>query len=45
MSDIIEGRLTAAAPSRVWTALTNPDEITRWWAEEAQVKPVNPSIL
>jgi uncharacterized protein YndB with AHSA1/START domain len=39
MSAIVEGRIIAAAPGRVWAALTNPDEITRWWSSEAQVTP------
>lgn len=37
MSAIIEGRIIAATPERVWTALTNPDEITRWWSNEAHI--------
>ncbi len=39
MSAIIEGRLIAAAPERVWAALTNPYEITRWWSSKAQITP------
>ena len=39
MSAIIEGRLIAAEPSRAWAALTQPDEITRWWSSSAQVTP------
>jgi uncharacterized protein YndB with AHSA1/START domain len=38
-SAIIEGCIITAAPGRVWAALTNPEEITRWWASEAQVTP------
>ncbi|HKV01925.1 MAG TPA: SRPBCC domain-containing protein [Ktedonobacteraceae bacterium] len=29
----------AAAPGRVWGALTQQDELARWWANEARVKP------
>ena len=39
MSAIIEERTIAAAPERVWSALTKPDEIVRWWSDEARVKP------
>ena len=39
MSAIIEERTIAAAPERVWGALTKPDEIVRWWSDEARVKP------
>ena len=38
-SAIIEGRIIASVPERVWAALTNPDEITRWWSSEAQFTP------
>jgi uncharacterized protein YndB with AHSA1/START domain len=34
MSAIIEGRLIAATPERVWAALTNPDEIGHWWTND-----------
>lgn len=27
------------APERVWGALTQQDEIVRWWSDEARVKP------
>ncbi len=39
MSAIIEGRIIEASPQRVWSALTQPEEIVRWWADEARVKP------
>jgi uncharacterized protein YndB with AHSA1/START domain len=39
MAAIVEGRTIAVAPQRVWSALTQSDEIVRWWASEAQVKP------
>ena len=39
MSAIIEGRIIEASPQRVWSALTQPEEIVRWWAEEARVQP------
>src|SRR5215469_11375604 len=38
MAAIVTERIIAAAPARVWNALTQPDEIACWWAEEAQVK-------
>jgi uncharacterized protein YndB with AHSA1/START domain len=39
ISAIIEGRLIAAAPERVWAALTNPDEIGHWWTNDLNAKP------
>ncbi len=39
MSAIVEERTIAAAPESVFNALTQQDEIVRWWADEAQVKP------
>ena len=39
MATIIEERTVEAAPERVWGALTQSDEITRWWANEARVQP------
>ena len=39
MSAIVEELTIEAAPQRVWGAITQPDEIVRWWAEEARVKP------
>lgn len=38
-SAIIERYIIAAAPERVWVALTNPDDITHWWASEARIIP------
>jgi uncharacterized protein YndB with AHSA1/START domain len=40
MSAIVEEITIEAAPQRVWSALTNADEVTRWWSNEAQIKPV-----
>jgi uncharacterized protein YndB with AHSA1/START domain len=37
-SAIIEGRLIAATPERVWAALTNPDEIGHWWTNDLNAK-------
>jgi uncharacterized protein YndB with AHSA1/START domain len=39
MPAIILERTIAATPRRVFAALTQQDEIARWWAEEARVKP------
>jgi len=39
VSAIIEERHMAATPERVWAALTNPEEITRWWSSAAQFTP------
>ena len=39
MAAIITERTIEAAPERVWDALTRPEEIVRWWSDEAQVKP------
>jgi uncharacterized protein YndB with AHSA1/START domain len=39
MAAIVKELTIEAAPQRVWGALTQPEEITHWWASEAQVKP------
>ena len=39
MAAIVEERTIAAAPGSVFNALTKPDEIVHWWANEARVKP------
>jgi uncharacterized protein YndB with AHSA1/START domain len=39
MASIVEELTIAAAPERVWGALTQQDEIVRWWSDEARVKP------
>lgn len=39
MSAIVLERTIAPAPERVFTALTQQDEIVRWWSNEASVKP------
>ncbi len=39
MPSIIVERTIAAAPESVFNALTQQDEIVRWWADEARVEP------
>ncbi len=39
MPAIVKERTIAAAPQSVWGALTQQDELARWWANEARVKP------
>ena len=39
MASSVEELTIAAAPERVWGALTQQDEIVRWWSDEARVKP------
>ena len=39
MPAIVKEVTIAATPESVFNALTQQDEIVRWWAEEAQVKP------
>jgi uncharacterized protein YndB with AHSA1/START domain len=39
MPAIVNERTIAADPESVFDALTKPDEITRWWSDEALVKP------
>ena len=39
MATIIEERIIEAAPELVFDALTESDEITRWWASVARVQP------
>jgi uncharacterized protein YndB with AHSA1/START domain len=39
MSAIVEERTIAAAPASVFNALTQQDELTRWWSDEARVQP------
>jgi uncharacterized protein YndB with AHSA1/START domain len=39
MAAIIEELTIEAGPQRVYNALTRADEIARWWAYEARVKP------
>jgi uncharacterized protein YndB with AHSA1/START domain len=39
MPAIIEERIIAASPQRIFGALTNADKIARWWSNEARVKP------
>jgi uncharacterized protein YndB with AHSA1/START domain len=36
---IIEGRIISASPQRVWSALTQPDEIGHWWTNDLNVQP------
>lgn len=40
MSDVVEKTLRlAASPERVWKALTDPEELRRWFPEEAELEP------
>jgi len=39
MVAIVEECTIAATPESVFNALTQQDEIVRWWADEARVKP------
>jgi len=39
MAAIVTERIIEAPSERVWDALTQPDEIAGWWAQEARVKP------
>jgi uncharacterized protein YndB with AHSA1/START domain len=44
MVSIVEERIVAATPERVFNALTKQEEIVQWWSDEAQVKPEIGSI-
>src|SRR5260370_8899134 len=39
MAAIVEELAIAAAPERVWDALTQPDEIGHWWTNDLNAKP------
>jgi uncharacterized protein YndB with AHSA1/START domain len=39
MVAIVAERTIATSPERVFHALTQPEEIAHWWAEQATVKP------
>lgn len=39
MAAIVEEITIAATPPRIWRAITEQDEIVRWWAYEAQLTP------
>jgi uncharacterized protein YndB with AHSA1/START domain len=39
MADIVNEFTIEAAPQRVFSALTQQDEIVQWWAYEARVQP------
>jgi uncharacterized protein YndB with AHSA1/START domain len=39
MSAIVKELTIAAAPGSVFNALTQQDELARWWTNEARVKP------
>jgi uncharacterized protein YndB with AHSA1/START domain len=39
MAAIVKELTIAAAPQRVWDALTKPDQIVRWWSDQARVQP------
>jgi uncharacterized protein YndB with AHSA1/START domain len=36
---IVKEFTVEATPQRVWSALTRPDEIARWWTDDLNVKP------
>jgi len=39
MPDIVRELTIAAAPQRVWDALTQPEEIGHWWTNESLCHP------
>ena len=39
MAAIVKELTIEAAPQRVWDALTQTDEIARWWTDDLSVKP------
>ncbi len=39
MAAIVEEITVEATPQRVYEALTQQDEIVRWWANEAHIRP------
>ncbi len=39
MPNIVKELTIAASPQSTFDALTKPDEIVRWWSDEAQVEP------
>ena len=39
MAAIVKELIIEAAPQRVWNALTNPDEIARWWTDDLSATP------
>src|SRR6266581_1184089 len=39
MAAIVKELIIAAAPQRVWGALTRPDEIARWWTDDLNATP------
>lgn len=39
MAAITEELIIEVTPQRVWSALTQQNEIVQWWAYEAQIKP------
>jgi uncharacterized protein YndB with AHSA1/START domain len=39
MAAIVKELTIETVPKRVWAALTQPDEIARWWSSSAQVTP------
>ena len=44
MPDIVRELTIAAAPERVWNALTEPSEIGHWWTNDLNVTPEVGSI-
>ena len=39
MPAIVKELIIAASPQSLFAALTKPNEIVRWWSDEAQVEP------
>jgi len=44
MSDIVQGLTINATPDGVFAAITQPDEITRWWANGVTAQPTVGSL-
>ncbi len=45
MVAIVKELAIAAAPGRVWGALTQPDEIGHWWTNDLNAKPEVGSLV
>ncbi len=44
MSDIVQELTIAATPETVFTAITQQDDITRWWANDVTAEPTIGSL-
>ncbi len=44
MPDIVQELTINATPERVFSAITQPDELTRWWANGATTEPTVGSL-